>query len=56
MSAVLLSFNVDHKFNGCIDGLVLVDFLETDPKLLKRYMGAEGLETFQKHHATKGTA
>lgn len=42
----MLGFNVDHKFNDCLDGLVLVDLYETDPKVLGRYMGKEGATAF----------
>ncbi len=50
MSAALLSFNVDAQFSGCIDGLMLADLCETDPRLLRRYMGADGLASFLEHH------
>ncbi|MGC4086688.1 MAG: GNAT family N-acyltransferase [Polyangiaceae bacterium] len=37
----LLGFNVDARFSGVLDGLVLVDLTETDPKILARYLGAD---------------
>lgn len=42
-----LSFNVDPDFAGVIDGLVVVDLLKTDRRLLKFYMSAEGLKAFE---------
>ena len=51
MNALLLSFNVDKKFSNALDGLMMVDLTETDPKLLRRYLGEEGLRNFQAYHA-----
>ncbi len=42
----LLAFNVDPKFNHCLDGLIAVDLAGTDQKLLERYMGASGASRF----------
>jgi putative hemolysin len=41
LSGTILSFNVDKEFSSVIDGLILVDLTETDPKLLAKYMGEE---------------
>ncbi len=38
----ILAFNRDPEFSDVIDGLLLVDLLETDKKQLQRYMGKEG--------------
>jgi len=46
----LLSFNVDRKFSDALDGLVLVDLRQTDPLVLERYMGKEGVANFRKQH------
>jgi len=46
----LLSFNVDPDFGNVLDGLMMVDLTNTDPKLLKRYMGTEGFEAFRMYH------
>ncbi len=35
----LLAFNVDKDFNDAIDGLIMVDLSQTDPRVLRRYMG-----------------
>jgi putative hemolysin len=46
----LLSFNVDKKFGNCLDGLILVDLLQSPPKSLRRYFGKEGLESYYRFH------
>jgi len=46
----LLGFNVDKNFSDVLDGLVMVDLRQTDPKILERYMGAEGLKAFRAFH------
>ena len=49
----LLAFNVDPEFGSCIDGLIMVDMLKTDPKLLKSYMGARQTMEYRKFHGLK---
>jgi putative hemolysin len=49
----LLGFNVDPSFSDVVDGLVLVDLLRTDPKVLSRYMSAESLKAFHSFHDLK---
>ena len=46
----LLAFNVDPDFGSCIDGLIMVDMLKVDPKLLKSYMGDKQAVEYRKHH------
>lgn len=46
----LLGFNIDPDFGNCLDGLILVDLTKTDPTILNRYLGREGLEAFCAHH------
>lgn len=46
LGARLLSFNVDPAFGNCIDGLIVVDLRTSDEKLLKRFMGEEGLRRY----------
>ncbi|MBT8340158.1 MAG: lysophospholipid acyltransferase family protein [Desulfatitalea sp.] len=36
-----IAFNVDRKFSDAIDGLVLVDMMQTEKRLLERFMGKE---------------
>ncbi len=46
----LLAFNVDSKFTNALDGLILVDLTETDPRVLVRYLGKEGAKAFVALH------
>lgn len=46
----LLGFNVDPDFGDCLDGLILVDLVNTEEKILGRFMGREGAGTFLEHH------
>ncbi len=46
----LLGFNRDPDFSDVLDGLILVDFLQTDPKQLQRLFGKEGIKAFRAHH------
>jgi hypothetical protein len=50
LNARLLSFNVDKTFSNVVDGLILVDLTQTDPRLLKRFMGAQGVKRFLAYH------
>lgn len=45
-----LGFNVDRKFSDVLDGLVVVDLRETEPAVLERYMGREGVAEFRRYH------
>jgi putative hemolysin len=42
----LLTFNLDPQFSDVLDGLILVDLLQTDQKTIQRYMGREGAAAF----------
>ncbi len=46
----LIAFNVDPDFSSCIDGLIVVDILGSDPKMVKSYMGAEQMVAYRKYH------
>jgi putative hemolysin len=46
LGGVLLGFNIDPDFSNVLDGLILVDLCKTDKRLLERYMGADGAESF----------
>jgi len=50
LNARLLGFTVDPTFNDTLDGLMLVDLLDVDRKLLARYMGRHELHSFLAHH------
>lgn len=49
----ILNFNLDKKFSDVLDGLLLIDLLKTDPRILKRYMGKEGAASFYAYHGVK---
>jgi len=53
LSGTILSFNVDKDFSSVIDGLILVDLTETDPKLLAKYMGEENCRAYLARHNKK---
>jgi putative hemolysin len=42
----LACFNVDENFSGVVDGLIVVDLLRTEPKVLQKYMGREQAAAF----------
>lgn len=46
----LLGFNLDRKFSNALDGLIVVDLLKTDRRLLDRYLGENGAEEFLLYH------
>src|SRR5579863_7552479 len=47
----MLSFNVDRKFSGVLDGLIVVDLRKTEPAVLDRYMGRDSATKFRQFHA-----
>lgn len=51
----LLGFNVDPSFGGVLDGLLLVDLLETESRLLQRYLSKEGAQEFVAYHERMGS-
>jgi hypothetical protein len=42
----LLGFNMDPEFSDALDGLIVVDLLKTERKLLQRYLGKEPATAF----------
>ncbi len=50
MGGMFLSFNLDYDFARTLDGLFLLDLVNTDQKVLERYMGADGFRAFMKYH------
>lgn len=46
----LLGFNRDPHFNDVLDGLILVDLLQTPQHVLQRYIGKAGLAKFADFH------
>ena len=50
LNAQLLSFNVDREFSDVLDGLVVVDLKETDPRIIRRFLGKEDADRYLKRH------
>lgn len=50
LNASLLCFNVDRDFSSVVDGLILVDLTRTDPRVIARYMGDDGMRAYLDHH------
>ncbi|MDK9701059.1 MAG: lysophospholipid acyltransferase family protein [bacterium] len=51
----LIGFNVDSDFSNVVDGLILVDLTETDPRILSRYMGKDETQIFLEYHGLAPT-
>lgn len=49
----LISFKVDRSFSNVQDGLILVYLLESDERLLSKYMGEQGLKVFQDYQSDR---
>jgi putative hemolysin len=57
LNATILSFNVDKDFSNVIDGLIVVDLMRTEPKILRRFMGDEACVQFtERHNRTEAAA
>jgi putative hemolysin len=46
----ILAFNIDRNFGRVMDGLIVVDLVQTERKTLERYMGREGAAGFLAYH------
>jgi putative hemolysin len=46
----LVAFNVDREFSDVLDGLVFVDLRRSDPAVLRRYLGDDGMDAFRRYH------
>jgi putative hemolysin len=46
----LMGFNIDPHFGNGLDGLIMVDLLKCDRKVLDRYMGKSDAEAFTSYH------
>jgi putative hemolysin len=49
LNGQFIAFNVDHAFCDAVDGLVVVDLMRTDTRLLQRFLGKEGAWRFLAH-------
>lgn len=52
----ILGFNRDPKFGNCLDGLILVDLVDCNHKVLGRYMGTAALKRYVAWHANPSHA
>lgn len=50
LNARFLSFNVDADFSDVLDGLMIVDLLQTDPKTVFFFMGKDKAMEFYRYH------
>ncbi len=50
LNAELIGFNVDRSFSSVLDGLIKVDLTRADPRVVTRFMGAEGYRRFAARH------
>ena len=50
LGGTLLGFNVDHDFNNALDGLIMVDLVKTDAKVLNKYLGPQQTQAFLAFH------
>ncbi|MCB0344562.1 MAG: lysophospholipid acyltransferase family protein [Bdellovibrionales bacterium] len=48
----LLGFSVDRSFGSVLDGLILIDLIETDRRILDRYLGKSEADVFRRYHET----
>ena len=53
LGGLLLGFNLDRNFGDALDGLILVDLLQTDRIILQRYMGRDESREFLRYHASR---
>ncbi len=53
LNGTILSFNVDKDFSSVLDGLIMVDMTESDPRLFSKLMGEELWTAFLKAHGVE---
>lgn len=53
LNGTILSFNVDKEFSSVLDGLIMVDILDTDPRLPSKMMGEVMWKAFREYHGVK---
>jgi ADP-glucose pyrophosphorylase len=46
----MLAFNIDPLISNVVDGLILVDLMKTDIRILERFMGKNGAAVFGQYH------
>ena len=50
LGAKFVAFGLDPGFGDCVDGLIVVDLLRTQPRVLERYMTPGGYASFVRRH------
>lgn len=55
LNGTILSFNVDKAFSSVLDGLIMVDVVEADPRLPMKFMGEERWKAYLKYHGVEFT-
>ncbi|MBU2976844.1 GNAT family N-acyltransferase [Alteromonas sp. C1M14] len=50
LNGKLVCFNVDPAFNNALDGLIVVNLTQVNPRTLGKYMGKEGAQQYLQHH------
>jgi putative hemolysin len=50
LNARVLGFNVDPSFADVLDALMMVDLLQVDSRILRRYFGPTGARAYLQHH------
>jgi hypothetical protein len=55
LNARVLGFNVDPSFGDVLDALMMVDLLQVDVRILRRYFGSS-MRTFLEYHTSTSHA
>ncbi len=53
LNGTILSFNVDKAFSSVLDGLIMVDVVEADPRLPSKFMGEAMWRAYLKYHGAE---
>jgi putative hemolysin len=56
LNAKVLGFNVDPSFGDALDALMMVDLLDVDTRILRRYFGPAGAKAVVEYHAQSSDA
>ena len=51
LNGTFVGFNVDPAFKNALDGLIIVDLLKSDRKVLERYLGGDGYLKLVEYHS-----
>ncbi len=53
LGAEFMAFNRDEEFSDALDGLLVVDLLKTEPRLVKKYFGTQGQKDFYAYYGIR---